>query len=171
VADDFRAFVEALDSDPTLLRADPHWNLQTGLIRADTFPYTHIGRVEDLAATLDLLEDHLHHNGWSGDLPRLQENKSLLPITFAQLTPGMVETIEALYDVDMRVLDYRSLAGDERVTGVSGAPAGSQSDVDLVIGAVGEIAARHQRIGDLWEVACEFQNRLNSEAHEAGPHV
>ncbi|HLI55447.1 MAG TPA: sulfotransferase family 2 domain-containing protein, partial [Actinomycetota bacterium] len=54
VGEDFRTFVAALSNDRTLLLANPHWSPQHLRLELGVFPYSHVGKVEQLARTRQL---------------------------------------------------------------------------------------------------------------------
>lgn len=158
IAEDFRLFVQALEDDPALLGTDPHWQQQRERLRVDTFPYTHVGRVEAMKETLRALEDHLRRQGWQGALPQAKRNVSLLPWDARCLSEETGRRIEQLYGGDMTAFGYTpartpSQAGSPQATGSSGVVS------PVALQAVQEIIARNERIGDLQRLALSLGTR------------
>lgn len=167
VAADFQRFVEALRDEDGLIRTDPHWRPQGALLRAETFPYTHVGKLEELGTTLRLIEKHLRHQGWPGVLSAANENTTVLPLVTARLSAETVRTIEQLYARDLEVFGYSSMApeGVSGTVGTAGGPSGGSLAMDggvpgqrvrsagLLVSAVRQVIERNERISDLRDAA------------------
>jgi hypothetical protein len=161
VATDFRRFVAALRDEDGLIQADPHWRPQEALLRAETFPYTHVGKLEELGVTLRLIEKHLQHRGWSGALSAVRENSTILPLAAARLGAETVATVEQLYASDLEVFGYSSMASGGAAVTVStaGGEPGSRGpgqrvrSATLLVSAVRQVIERNQRISDLRDAA------------------
>jgi hypothetical protein len=148
VGEDFRTFVAALSSDRALLLANRHWSPQHLRLELGTFPYTHVGKVEQLERTRQMLEDHAHASGWIGRLHDVRRNTTLLPISVAELCSREVEEIEALYEADMSRAGFGSFCEH---TDLRSQLCESEGYEAIALTAVRELIARHQRIGDLLE--------------------
>ncbi|TWP38224.1 sulfotransferase family 2 domain-containing protein [Leekyejoonella antrihumi] len=143
LAEDFSAFVTALADDPQLLNADQHWAPQAYLLQPDAFPYTELGRVEDVAATLGRLERHLRARGRPGSLQPRHRNAGLLPRQAVLRDKKLLRRVEALYALDMDRFGYQpadpGCLPTEQITAVA-------------MTALSELADRHERIGDLYRL-------------------
>lgn len=167
VAADFQGFVEALRDEDGLIQADPHWQPQGVLLRPETFPYTHVGKLEELGTTLRLIEKHLGHLGWGGGLSAANENATVLPLAAGRLSGETVRTVERLYARDLEVFGYSSMAPD-RVAAAVNASAGVTGgrpatdgrvagprvrSAGLLVSAVRQVIERNERISDLRDAA------------------
>lgn len=145
VAADFRSFVDALRHEPGLIEGNQHWRPQADLLRTESFPYSHIGKVEKLGITLDLLEEHLRRQGWEGTLAITRENQTPLPFSVAALDPETIETVERIYAQDLELFGYPSIAAslsrEQR----------PDETTNQMMHAVRLIIERNERIGDMWE--------------------
>jgi hypothetical protein len=142
VAAGFRAFVDALEASPQLRRADPHWIPQADLLHPTEIRYNHVGRVERLPGTLQLLSDHLRANGWDGNFAFRPANESLLTLADVGIEPDTVDRIEQLYQTDMDAFGYQHWEA-------AGEPSLSGPAVRTVLAAMSALAARSERIADL----------------------
>lgn len=152
VAAGFREFVRALEHEDGLIDADTHWKPQVALLRADTFPYSHVGKLEELGTTVRLIEKHLRDGGWDGTLSLSHENATLLPLSAAQLGPATISAIERLYARDLEVFGYSSMTSGHGGSGSGGAGARVRS-ADLLVSAVRQVIERNERISDLRDLA------------------
>jgi hypothetical protein len=140
VAVAFADFVDALGADPSLLAADIHWRPQHELLRPDVIPYSHIGRVEELEATLTAVEGHLRALGRTEPLVSERHNQGLLPLSTAGLSATRRRVVERLYAGDFEHFGRRR---DTR----SATTRTSPTEVELH--AVVAVIERNERIGDL----------------------
>jgi hypothetical protein len=137
LVEDFRAFVAAL---PGGAAEDVHWAVQHELVAQ--LPLTHVGRVEQLEATLALLREHLGDR-WPGRLAR--ENRSPLPMPPHAYDEPAAAIMRGRYAPDLREYGYElaptAPAGDweERVAPL----------LPLLRGTIGQ----HARIGQLHRLA------------------
>lgn len=143
IGQDFRSFVDALRDEPGLLEENSHWRPQSALLKPEAFPYTHVGRVEELPDTLRVLSAHLRGQGWEGTLTAPRENASPLPLSLAPLAAGTARAVERVYGHDLRQFGYASMAS------ALGRPQQPASDTDLLLRSVRMIIERNERIGDL----------------------
>jgi len=152
VAEDFESFVTALADEPGLIDADPHWRLQHVQVDVDAVPYTHVGRLESFSETRELLEAHLAQMGWTGTLQPRAENDTPLPLTRQFLTDPADKAIGAVYRADFDTFGY----GD-----VAPVLAGSLPPIELaLIGEVGRLVGRAERVGDLSARLRQFEAPL-----------
>ena len=146
IVEDFAHFVSALTSEPGLLDADAHWRPQTRLLAPGSFPYTHLGRVESLDATLDLLRRHLTEQGRGEPLRLERRNAGLLACSASVRDPGLVAAVEELYREDLEAFGYEP-------SRLEGRGAGARAAADVAVHAMAALVERHDRIGDLQRVA------------------
>jgi hypothetical protein len=145
VLDSFRAFLDALGSDPELGRADVHWAPQVGLIGHPEFALDHVGRVEQLDDTLDRLRRHVEASGRT--MPQMRRaNVTPLPYADELFTKADVEVLEETYADDLETFGYDLPPG-----AALDAPC-SEAWLDAVrraLPVVGELRGRNTRIHDL----------------------
>jgi hypothetical protein len=55
----FEQFLRFIENEPDLRSCNPHWQRQVDLLLYPAVPYTHIGKLEQLPMTLDLIGKHL----------------------------------------------------------------------------------------------------------------
>jgi hypothetical protein len=136
----FRRFVSTLADRPETWH-DPHWSSQVDLAGVEELDYRVVGRMEDLGAVLSVVDEHLRGDG-RAPLALGAENASLLPFTRGALD---AETAAASADWtarDRTVLDYPPVpAGDLDAEWVAA--------VTAALPAIGAVAERNERIGDL----------------------
>ncbi len=137
VVEQFRAFVRSL-ADVEKRRVDAHWAPQVNLLAAAP-PMTHIGRVERMGETLELLAQHLEMTVDELVLPR--ENSSLIsydPGVYDEETAGLVNEVYAD--------DYEAY-GYQQVTAPSGGPSPEWLERSTsLLPAVQMVVDRHRRI-------------------------
>jgi hypothetical protein len=150
IAADFQSFIDALHHEPGLIEGNQHWRPQAEMLRTETFPYTHIGKAEDLRTTLDLLEEHLRRQGWEGALAIARENQAPLPFSVASLDPEIIRAVEGLYAQDLNLFGYPSIAASPRGEQLPDETTG------LLMHAVRMIIERNERIGDIREAITEM---------------
>lgn len=101
----FREFVHTLDD--TDRPSDAHWAPQTRVLEAAP-PLTHIGRIERMDETIDVLRRHI--GGRAASRVRVpRENGGLLPYTPAVYDADTVQIVNRLYAEDFERFDYRPL--------------------------------------------------------------
>jgi sulfotransferase famil protein len=163
IAVDFRRFIKALQDEDGLIDTDPHWQPQAVLLRVETFPYTHVGRLEELGTTLRLIEKHLRDQGWQGKLSLARENTTVLPLAAARLGSQTVHAIERLYISDLEAFGYSTVASDsvpdkdESEGSVAGQRVRSPT---LLVSAVRQVIERNERISDLRDAALTWQRAM-----------
>ena len=97
LVEDFRRFVHAVAAGAA---EDVHWAVQHELV--ESLPLTHIGRVERIEETLDLLRAHMPGD-W-GTAPR--ENRSRVPLPPHAFGEGERAALEARYGRDLEAFGY-----------------------------------------------------------------
>jgi len=155
ISKDFTLFVRTLEEDPALRAADMHWQQQLQLLRTDIFPYSHVGKVEAMTETLQALEAHLRRQGWQGKLLPTRNNVSLLPPHVNLLSEKTAQRIEQIYADDMIAFGYPPSARSRTPcqTDVQESTAKPDAVTPVVLRAIREIIARHERIDDLQRLA------------------
>ena len=106
VLESYEQFVAALDREDEERRPyDQHWASQTGLL-GDALPaLNHIGRVETLGDTLDLLGDHVARFGL--ELPEMRrENVTPLSYPDGLLSEETLRIVHSYYAADYRAFGY-----------------------------------------------------------------
>jgi len=147
VVEDFRRFVEALDDDEALLRADRHWQPQVELLALDRVDFTHVGTTSAYSRTLDVVEQHLAGQGWRRPLASRRENATLIGLdALGAVDEDVRRAIESIYADDMRALGYAGRLPERS------APPVDDHAAQLLVAAVRQIVARHERFGDLLEL-------------------
>lgn len=138
VVADFRAFLHALARPLQRRPVDPHWTPQTVLLeRAPAL--NHVGRVEDLATTLDVIGGRVGHHLVTG-MPRA--NSGLLPFHPALLDAECRELLLQLHGDDYRTYGYHP---PPVVDDLGDWP----EQADSVLPLMREMVERHRRIADL----------------------
>jgi Sulfotransferase family len=155
----FREFVQQLAETPELVRADVHWAPQVELIDHKKVSYDHIGRVEKLGESIDLLRDHVRNiNGV--ELPELgRENVTPIPYIDQLFEESDVEILGKAYADDLREFDYDP-PKKEALTGP--VPSEWMAAVDVVAPALSELRLRNERVGDLQVLFRDKRVELNS---------
>ena len=137
----FRSFVAVLGERDAEWH-DPHWSAQADLAGVDDIAYSLVARMEELPATLALVDEHLGRHG-RRPLVLRRENASLLPFTPGLLDGAAAGALAAWASRDRRAFGYPELpAGD-------GLDADWLAGVEAALPAVRAVAERNERIGDL----------------------
>lgn len=161
ILEDFGRFVAALRDEPGLLQADGHWMTQYDVLNFGALEYSHVGRLEDMATTLRLLEQHLAVQGWSGTLELSHSNRGLLKAPAGGFDPMTVAAVEQIYGCDFRAFGYPP-------SGAGGCqPNAGPPDLAPPLSwfeVLDEIVDRHERYSDLFTIAATLYNSLGSTA-------
>jgi hypothetical protein len=145
IVEDFHAFVAVLcqndvGRDDT---QDPHWAVQHDM--AATLPLNHIGRVEAMTETIDLLRAHLAPDGWDGPLRR--DNRTPLPLPGDAFPADVAAAVDDHYRADLDAFGYPPVA-TRPVTAD-----GWDETVAPLLPLVRDLADHNERIGQLSRLA------------------
>lgn len=142
----FRAFLDACQTDPSLVNADVHWAPQTGVIEYPQITYDHLGQVEKLEETLTLIREHVSENK-AAQLPELpRANVAPLPYAHELFTDKDARFLEEVYADDMKVFDYAPPPDEPLSRAV---PESWIARVDSAAAVLDEMRQRNQRIADI----------------------
>jgi len=138
----FRRFVAALPSRDVESH-DPHWSPQAGLLGVEDLGYDHIGRIEQIQESVEVVAGHLEARGYA--LPPLRSaNRSLLPYA-----PGVFDRA-ALEACAPWTTSARAAFGYEPPAGEPDPPDDAwHATVEAAIPGVLAVIERHERIDDL----------------------
>ena len=138
----FRRFVSALsEQDPAW--HDPHWSPQVDLLGTTELAYGHVGRLERVAETLDVLGERVREHG--RELPSLpSENRSLLPYV-----PGVFDHAAHVAGVRFTARDREAFGYEDPQEDPDGPGEAWHAAVSASIPAIRGLIERHQRVGDL----------------------
>jgi Sulfotransferase family len=140
VLDEFRSFVRALPDRPEL--RDVHWASQADLIDLGNVTYGHVGRVEDLDATMAVLAAHVAPKGVRL-APFRRENPSFVPYSPGVFDERALEACLAWTARDREAFGYPDPASE-------GEPDEAwHAEVQAVLPAIHTIVEQNERIGDL----------------------
>lgn len=139
LVEDFRTFVRALAAEPAARPADAHWAPQSHVLASGPV-LNHVGCLENLSPTYDLLRSHL------GDTARAtlpHANESLLPFHPAVFDEACWDVVHTVY-----ARDYRNY-GYARPTPTREGFDAWHHEIAPLLPAVHQLAERHERIGKL----------------------
>lgn len=146
----FEGFLEYLYREEWPEIMNPHWAQQTGLLMPERIAYSAIGKVEELADALGLLEAHLAKR--QTRLPRLpRSNQGLLPWDPLYLTPRAEELVQLLYGADFERFGYERTPPGGR---------GGTASLETALRAMEMIRGRHQRFSDIHALLDDANARL-----------
>jgi hypothetical protein len=102
VHENARTFAQFLDflEDSDLSTCNPHWRRQTDLLFSGAIPYTHIGHIEELSTTEELLGQHI------GKRVKFTNDNSGLNIGEPSLNEGIARRIQVLYASGFSTFGY-----------------------------------------------------------------
>ena len=98
----FDEFVNYLRAKSDLSEADPHWRRQVGHLFFEALSFSHVGKLENIAATLARFQQHL---GLAQPLTVGRENVSA-PVGLATYNQDLADKVYSLYQEDFERLDY-----------------------------------------------------------------
>jgi hypothetical protein len=98
----FDEFVGYLETKCDLSNSDPHWRRQVDHLFLEALNFSHVGKVENMAASLALLQQHL---GLPEPLSAGRNNVSA-PVSLATYNQDLADKVYALYRQDFEQLDY-----------------------------------------------------------------
>ncbi|MGH3358229.1 MAG: sulfotransferase family 2 domain-containing protein [Nocardioidaceae bacterium] len=146
LVDAFRTFVHALNVEPDVRPSDAHWAPQTRVL--DTAPpLTHIGRIENIDETVDLLR--LHIGGRAASRVRVaRENGGLLPYSPALYDAETAQIVNDVFAEDLDRFGYPPLEPDPEAS-LDDWTAAVEPMLPLLRGHID----RHERLAVLLRVA------------------
>ena len=157
---DFHAFVDALAAGwtTTTKMRDPHWGRQYDV--ASQLPLTHVGRLENVGATVDALRAHVAR---FTDAPVQLRHENALHIPYDPVVydEKSAATVRELFAEDFSAYGYRAVtAGDG-----AGLDEWRRGAVEK-FPAMRELIARHERIGALATEARRRHQAADAEIKE-----
>ena len=142
VIEDFGRFVESIADDPRQpVMRDRHFMAQRELVTPDKTPYSKIYDTREIPKLLGDLEAHLHRHGMDRSVALRRSNESPLTPLAATFAPKLAEAIESVYGADFDAFGYT----DPVPPGLDAATEYPRA----LLGAIGLLAERSERIGDL----------------------
>lgn len=143
LVEDFRRFVAALPSGAV---EDVHWSVQHELV--DQLPLTHLGRVERLSETLELLRAHVPADRWPADARR--DNRSPL-----SMPPHAYDEPAAAIVAQRHAADYEHFGYNAPLGGATADPAAIaawEERVAPLLPLVRELIDEHVRVAQLHRI-------------------
>jgi hypothetical protein len=98
----FEEFVGYLESKCDLSACDPHWRRQVDHVFMEALNFTHVGKVENMAASLARFQEHL---GLPEPLTVGRKNVSA-PVGLATYNQNLADKVYSLYQEDFERLRY-----------------------------------------------------------------
>jgi hypothetical protein len=158
IVEDFRAFVLSLADPDDTFPVDVHWARQHDVL-ADAPHLNHIGRVENLDATLRRMRGQLGNVVLKAR--RRHENRTLLDYTPGLYDAETAAVVNDYFAADLTAFGYPEVPGDEV------ARLGTwRVDVKPVLPAIAELVERHERLGELVDRAQRLRRRTWELEHE-----
>jgi Sulfotransferase family len=136
--EDFRRFVTALETDPP---HDVHWAVQHELV--EQLPIEHVGRVEKLGETLELLRSHVGEEAWPAAAHR--ENRTPFSIPPGAFDEATASIVRDRYAPDFEQYGYEPPTAEADPA----AQAAWEEAVGPALRMLPVTIARHERIGQL----------------------
>lgn len=96
----FEQFLEFVESED-VATCNPHWRRQTDLLLYPAIPFTHLGKIERLRETFELIEKHADPGK---SLPARTSNSTR--VGYANLTEALAVRIYKLYAADFEAFGY-----------------------------------------------------------------
>lgn len=156
VLEDFRKFVAVAGEENA---RDVHWAVQQEL--ASQLDFTHIGRVERMRETIDLLREHVGEDGW-GERPPA-ENRTPMSLAPAAYDESSAEMLRERWAADFEAFDYDP---DEHLGGDDAAQAEWEREVAPLIPALRHTAGEHARVEQLLKNARTLLKRVRTAEDE-----
>lgn len=142
VVEDFQRFVGSLADEPEQrVMGDRHFRPQSELLTPGRTPYTKIYETREIPQLLDDLAAHLRGRGWEGSLALAASNETPLRPLGSMFTPEVTTALGEVYREDFERFPYEDVVPD------SLEPADEYDE--SVLRAIGRLAERAERIGDL----------------------
>ena len=147
IVEDFRRFVAALAQPGA---EDVHWCVQRTLV--DALPLTHVGRMEDRAATLDALAAHVGVSSLT--MTNGRANRAPLPMPAGLYDNAADAVMLARHRTDFEAFGYDPVEH-------GGLPMHEWEPLaKQVLPVIEALIDRHQRIGQLSRLAADRKNEL-----------
>ena len=139
----FRLFLNELYANPDLVHADVHWAPQVDLISYEQVSYHHVGHVEDLPPTLELLREHVRSTA-ERELPQMpRTNRNALPYVEQLYDETDAQALSRLYAQDLAAFGYTAPGPAALRTPV---PQGWRRAADALVPALTELRERNARV-------------------------
>lgn len=145
----FRQFLQALEEDPDLVSADVHWAPQVDLTSCNRIPYTHIGRVEKLGETMEIVREHVQGIAEQTLSELGRANATPIPYVDELFRESDVEILAKVFADDLREFDYDP--PDGAALDASCPPSWVQA-VEATAPALQALRQRNERVGDLQQL-------------------
>ena len=146
LVDDFRRFAAAVSAGEA---EDVHWAIQSELV--DHLPIDHVGRLEKLDETLELLREHVGGENWP--TKTRQENRTPVPLPPQAYDEETAEALNGHFAEDFERFGYELISPDEDESGME---QWSQRVAPL-LPLIADTIDKHARIGQLHQVARRVQ--------------
>jgi hypothetical protein len=154
VVEDWERFIRAVAADPKMpIMQDQHFRPQSTLLTVKKTKYDRLYDTSEFDLMAKDIRAHLEAQGWRGELSNRRSNETPLPPIERAFPPHVVDTLATVFEGDFRKLDYDDPMPPRLRSG--------DYSADL-LAAVGIIAERGERIGDLSRAAraLEVQARV-----------
>jgi hypothetical protein len=152
VLEDFRKFVAVAGEEHA---RDVHWAVQQELVSQLSF--THVGRVERMQETMDLLREHVGEGEW-GERPPT-ENRTPMALAPAAYDEDAEALLRARYAADFEAFGYDP---DEHLGGDGDAQEEWEREVAAIIPALRHTAGEHARVEQLLKNARMLLKRVET---------
>jgi hypothetical protein len=128
---------------------------QSELLNIGQTRYTHIGKLEDNAPTLELWKAHLGSQGWTEDFELPHTNRGLLRLLPGSLGEETLAAVRVIYSKDYELFGYTDAPpATADLSGASPRPDQNVQVAPETLAAMREIIDRHERIADLQQMLC-----------------
>ncbi|MGD0212449.1 MAG: sulfotransferase family protein [Terriglobales bacterium] len=114
----FDEFVNYLQAKSDLSAADPHWRRQVDHLFLDALSFSHVGQLENMAATMARFQQHL---GLAEPLMGGKKNVSA-PVGLATYNQDLADKVYSLYHEDFERLGYNRDSWRDGQSAVQNAP-------------------------------------------------
>jgi hypothetical protein len=114
----FDEFVNYLQAKSDLSAADPHWRRQVDHLFLDALSFSHVGQLENMAATMARFQQHL---GLAEPLMGGKKNVSA-PVGLATYNQDLADKVYSLYQEDFERLGYNRDSWRDGQSTVQNAP-------------------------------------------------
>lgn len=98
----FDEFVRYLETKCDLSTCDPHWRCQVDHLFVDALNFSHVGKVEDMAVSMALLQQHLA----LPELPLVGRKNVSAPVGLATYNQNLADKVYSLYQQDFKRFGY-----------------------------------------------------------------